>query len=188
MLLTRLQDLDDAAWTQFAERFRGPIVNMATRAGLREDRAEDAAQSALLAFLARYREGRYDREKGRLSSWLFGIAYREIQMSHRRGAREERQAPGSNRTTFWSALPDETEAHRSWDEDWKRIQLEQCLDRVRGEVEPTSFEAFERVAVHHQSPAQVAEALGITRNAVFIAKHRVLKRLREARREFDSIS
>jgi hypothetical protein len=70
-------------WQQFVERYRPPILRFARRRGLTGDDAEDAAQQSLVAFAQAYQEGRYDREKGRLRSWLFGIARNQIRKTRR---------------------------------------------------------------------------------------------------------
>ena len=44
---------------------------------------------------------------------------------------------------------------------------------------PTTWEAFRRFGVDGVPAGQVAEELGLSENAVILAKSRVLKRLRE---------
>ena len=63
------------AWERLVERFRRPIVSFIRDLGLAESDAEDVAQETLIAFAEAYREGKYDPAKGRLSHWLFGIAW-----------------------------------------------------------------------------------------------------------------
>lgn len=183
ILLDRLRDFDDTVWDQFIGRFRGPLIDFARRLGLSDDAAQDVAQETLATFARVYRDGRYDRDRGRLRSWLFGIAAREVQRRRREDARRERQAPlASGRTSVVSGLPDETDAADAealWEATWARHALRAALDQVRRETAPTTFGAFERFALHGVPATQVAEELGITPNAVFLAKRRVLRRLEE---------
>lgn len=189
ILLDRLCDFEDAAWEHFTNRFRTPVVRFACRMGLPEQEAQDVAQESLAAFANGLRDGRYDRTKGRLSSWLFGIAYYESKRAMRDAARSPRQAPGvDGKTTFFSALPDEGEAKASWERDWERFVTNQCLERLRGEVTPMTYAAFEMVALREAPANEVARELGITRNAVFIAKHRALKRLGELHAQFEGVA
>ncbi len=53
------------------------------------------------------------------------------------------------------------------------------LDLVRAEFENRTWEAFRRAVVEGQSPAQIAADLGMTIQAVYQAKSRVLRRLRQ---------
>jgi len=182
-ILDRLRNpSDDSAWSGFLERFREPIARFAQKQGLRPADAEDVAQETLMAFLESFRKASYDRERGRLSHYLFGIAYNRIQMARRKiavqGAQVSRSDDG---TTFWSGLPDPAAAQDSWEAEWHHAILSQCLEQARREVSPQTFEAFRLVVFENVVPAAAAERLGMTRNAVFIAKHRVGTRLRELR-------
>jgi len=182
-VLAGLQDYhNQIAWQSFAGRFRRPIVSFVRTMGLTETDAEDVAQETLIAFAEGYRKGQYDRSKGRLSKWLFGIAYRQA-LNQRRGnaGRAAKVAGSSDATDFLACVPDEAALSQSWDLEWERALLDECLDQVRGEFEPDTLRAFELVVQHDKSPAQAAAELGAPIKQVYNAKHRVLKRIRELR-------
>jgi RNA polymerase sigma factor (sigma-70 family) len=185
LLLESLRNAEDTAWEEFVGRFRAPIVRFARDLGLAADEAEDVAQETLMDFLKAYRSGQYDRAKGRLSAWLFGIARRRVRNARRREAGRPRPVTGPDRTAFWENLPDEDAARRSWDASWERAVIEHCLQQVRIEVEPTTIRAFELFAIQGRPAAEVAGELGLSRNAVFIAKHRVMKRILELRQQME---
>src|SRR5207247_6301739 len=131
---------DQDAWSALVDRFRAPIERFARRQGLSPADAEDAAQETLLAFADAYRKGGYDRGKGRLSQWLFGIAWRRIDHVRRRRDRPGAEAPiGDEATAFWSQVPADASASAAWDEDWARALLEQCLRKIRREAQPSTF-------------------------------------------------
>ncbi|UCD76845.1 MAG: sigma-70 family RNA polymerase sigma factor [Phycisphaerales bacterium] len=188
VVLENLRSSNEAAWKQFVGRFRGPIVRFARDLGLGPEEAEDVAQETLLDFVRAYREGQYDREKGRLSAWLFGIAHRRVLDAGRKMARRPRALGTDRQTAFWENLPDEQAARRSWDQSWQQAVLQQCVDQIRTEMQPKTIRAFELFAVEQRPAAEVARELGMSRNAVFIAKHRVLKRVLELTRQFESVS
>lgn len=157
--------------------------------GLRGPDSEDLAQETLLTFVRKFRDGAYDPSKGRLHDWLFGIAYRQMLRIRERLTRAEKQSPSSDRgESFWSQLPSESEATKSWNEEWARAVLSECLERVRAEFELKTVHAFEMFALAKQPADQVASDLGLSRNAVFIAKHRILKRLRELQEDYERLS
>ena len=54
-----------------------------------------------------------------------------------------------------------------------------ALELIRSEFEERTWRAFLMVTVEGRLPADAAAALGTTPGAVYIAKSRVLKRLRE---------
>ena len=180
-VLDRLRDAGDhSAWSGFVERFHAPVAAFGRKMGLSSADAEDVAQETMLAFLESYRRESYQRGRGHLSHFLFGIAHNKILHARRKiAAREGQVSRGDDETSFWSALPDPNAVQKTWEQQWRQSILTQCLERVRGEVAPQTFEAFRLVVFEHRAPAEVAEQLGMTRNAVFIAKHRVGTRLRE---------
>ena len=183
-ILSGLRDFEDrGAWEHFVARFRAPIVHLAVGQGLKRADAEDVAQESLLAFADGFRAGRYDVSKGRLSRWLFGIAYRQILRA--RGARDRRD---DEVAVDLPDVADDAEATRSWDVEWERAILAQCVARARCEVQPQTFRAFELTAFENRDVAQAAAELAIDVKAVYNAKHRLLKRIRELRESMEQLS
>ena len=172
---------NDTIWAQFVDRYRPMIVKYAQRLGLNESDAQDAAQHALIAFCTAYQDGKYDREQGRLRVWLFGIARNQIRNLARKRRRRGEVQVGSDgsQTDFFAQLDDENHMENLWEQEWRNAVFRQCLEEVRREVEPRSVEAFELFAWKGWSAQKVAEHLDMTPNAVFIAKHRIMKRIRE---------
>ncbi len=188
-ILDRLRDFEDrTAWDRFADRFHKPLVSFARKTGLTSADAEDVAQEILLTFAQRYRDGNYDRTKGRLRHWLFGIAYRQNLGVRRKLARQRAKAAPVADTSFWADVPDEAEASKTWDREWEQALFQRCLQRVRNDLKPATVRAFEMLVLEQRPAAEVAAELKMTRNAVFIAKHRVLSRLRELRRDWEEIA
>ena len=57
--------------------------------------------------------------------------------------------------------------------------LKQCFEEIRREFDPKSLEAFDLFATQGLPAQQVGEKLGMTANAVFLVKHRIMKRIKE---------
>lgn len=180
-ILQGLRDYsDDRAWNRLAERFRAPIVAFARRMGVAGSESEDVAQETLLAFARAFREGRYERDKGRLGQWLFGFAHRQALAARRRAARH-----GDEGALDLAELPDDAGSAERWEEEWERALLALCLERARSEFPSATFQAFDLATRSDRSAAEVATKLGVNTKAVYNAKHRVLTRLRELREELE---
>jgi len=175
--------LDDA-WRRICERYEPVLLRVARRHGLREEEARDVVQETMTAFLQAFRAHQYDRQRGRLRSWVQGIATNRIRESWRRVPRREVQiADGGSVTPFLNRIPDDRELADVFEQEWERGILAECLRRVRAEVEPKTLEAFE-LYVRQEWPAErVAGHLGITRETVYVHKSRVLARMRELKEE-----
>jgi RNA polymerase sigma-70 factor (ECF subfamily) len=184
-ILERMKKPDEGTvWAQFHDRFRRPLLAFARRWGLPEPEIEDAVQETLTAFLESYSAGKYDRAKGRLSSWLFGIAYQQIANRRRQLGRRAKHE-GVAGDSIWNDVPNQEEAEKAWDAEWETSVLEDCLRQARREVADRTFNAFRMVVREGRSPEAVAEELGMSRESVYVAKHRVLKRLAELMQEYE---
>lgn len=185
-LLAGLRDSgNDAIWQTYVDRYRPLIVDYARRFGAQPADADDIAQQALAAFAAAYRRGAYDRRRGRLRDWLFGIVRRQLRNWYRRRGREVQAAGGPDGTDFFAQIEDDGRLRLQWDERWRSSVLEQCLNQARAEVHATTWDAFELFALRGWPATRVAEHLGITENAVFGAKRRLLSRIRRLRPDVD---
>lgn len=180
-LLDGLRDSDNnTVWQQFVERYRPLLERYAVRNGFGNADAQDIAQLSLVTFCQAFQEGKYDREKGRLRHWLFGIAHNQIRNARkRRGKKELNVADETSQTNFFARQPEESELEAIWEEEWRQALLRQCLEEIRREVDDKSVEAFELFAWKGHSAKEVADKLDMTPNAIFIVKHRIMKRIRE---------
>jgi RNA polymerase sigma-70 factor (ECF subfamily) len=187
-LLRGLRDrLDAAAWGLFNERYRPIVVNYARRCGLQPADAEDIAQESLTEFLRAYRAGRYDRARGtRLRDWLKGIAANRVKDFLRRQARgQERQVASTDSQTDFMLQVPAGEEEDPWEHEWRAAVLKMCIDAVRTEFDTGTLHAFEEYAVRQRPVGDVAQELGMTPNAIYIAKSRVIERMRVLVEDFD---
>ena len=162
-LLEGLRDLnDDQAWGQFCDRYEPALLSFARRAGFREEDARDVVQETLIAFLESFREGRYDRSRGRLRSWIKGIILNKIRETRRRLAKGEIQIPDqTDATGFLEGLPDDRNLKHFFNEEWEQHVLAECLREVSRQVDASTFEAFELYALKDWQPEKVANHLGV---------------------------
>jgi RNA polymerase sigma-70 factor (ECF subfamily) len=180
-LLNGLRDPDnDRVWSDFYARYQPMLIAFGKRLGLNEHDAQDAAQDTLMNFASSYREGAYDRDKGRLRTWLFGIAAHKVRDVQRKRGKQLVVVDNPESTRFLNKVPDEHHMSEIWEAQWAQSVLHQAMEEVRQQVKPQTMQAFELFAVQGLPAEKVAKQLGMTENAVWIAKNRVLTRLRKA--------
>ena len=172
-----------ASWDEFDRRYRPILVNVARRMGLRDEDARDVAQETLMRFVVAYREGEYDREKGRLRTWLLGIARYRILEARRARQREDKHA-GDDAVEL---MADEQTLANAWDAEHRGHLLRLAFDKLRTETKTneTTIRAFELLTVQQQPASSVAETLGMTTHDVYVAKSRCLKKFREILTEIE---
>ena len=73
----------------------------------------------------------------------------------------------------------ESDLNRRWDEEHDRYVIRCLLEMVEQEFEPATVRAFRRLALDGASGAEAALELGLSVSAVYMAKSRVLQRIRQ---------
>jgi RNA polymerase sigma factor (sigma-70 family) len=125
-LLAGLEDpANETVWRGYVERFRPMLVRWFRRVGLAAADADDVAQDVLLAFANAYRDGKYDRERGRLRAWLFGIARTMLRGFHRRRQRREVQLVESDAGggSMLDHIAADGEIEAAWEQEWRDAVL-----------------------------------------------------------------
>jgi RNA polymerase sigma factor (sigma-70 family) len=188
-LLLRLRDQqDDAAWTRFVDLYGPLIYRHARRRGLQDADAADLTQDVLRSVVRAMRGFEYDRTKGTFRGWLFTATRHALQRARANRGRQA-QAGGSEFDRLVEDQPATAidEERGEWDREFDQRLFEWAAPQVRREVQTPTWEAFWRTAVEDADPREVAAALGLSVGAVYVAKSRVLARLRaviaEVRRE-----
>lgn len=177
VLLRLLKDpAEEQVWREFDARFRPLLTGLAMRLGLNGGEAEDVAQETLIEFVRSYREGKYERSRGRLSSWIISIAQHRI--THRRAALG--RADGRRADSAPVDLSDPERLATMWEEEQRRLILVRAMEVLRqGRTAESTLQAFELFAIRGVPADEVARECGMTVDDVYTAKNRVTGRLRE---------
>lgn len=185
-LLEGLRDPRNAtAWERAIAGLRPMLIGYFRRLGMCESDAEDVAQTTLLEFARVYATG-FDRSRGRLRQWLFGIARNQVAYYRRQKRRQPHGlSPDSRSTAFLDRVPGPAEMDEGWEREWRGFVIDSCMAQVAEEIEPTTLEAFRLFALCGLPTSEVALALSMTENAVYCAKRRVVARLRELVNEME---
>ncbi len=142
---------------------------------------EEVADLTQDVFLVVIRElPRFDRRRdGSFRTWLRQVTVNRIR-SFRRRRLPQPIASFDATGEFLERLSDpKDELAREWDRKHDQHLVEKLLAIVEPDFSPMTWLAFRRFAVEGISARQVAEDLGLTENAVILAKSRILKRLRQ---------
>ena len=176
-LIWRLQSGTDAdAWTEFSSIYRPVIVRLALSKGLQAADAEDLAQKVLLAVGKHIGRWKPDPKRGRFRTWLQKIVRNAT--INALGRIPHDAAPGG--TAAMKSLADLAQSDvEAFDIEWKRETLNWAADQVRSEFESATWDAFWLTAVEGISPAAAANQTGKSIGAVYIARTRIMKRIRE---------
>lgn len=178
-LLLRARVGDESAWNDLVILYRPLLLAWLRRQDIPPSDVDDLLQEILIAVVRYLPSFRHSGHLGAFRSWLRTIACNRT-ADYWRSPGRRAIAPGGDASSVLRELeqPD-SDLNRRWDEEHDRYVLRCLLDLVEQEFEPTTLQAFRRLALDEAPGAQVAAELGLSIGAVYVAKSRVLGRIRE---------
>ncbi len=180
-LLARIKDGSDVvAWREFVGLY-GPVVyGFARKRGLQDADAADLMQEVLRSVARNAEKMEYDPTRGTFRGWLYTVTRNKI-YNFLNGQKNKPRASGDSgaqeRLDSIPASKDDTDP--DWDLEYQRQVSAKAMERVKHEFQPNTWKAFWRTAVDGVSAQEVGAELNMTPGAVYVAKSRVLARLRE---------
>ena len=186
-LLVRLCDpKDDRAWTEFTAIYSPLIYRLACRKGFQHADAEDLVQEVLRAVASAVDRWKPDPCKGPFRNWLFRIA-RNMMLNLVASQRRHPRGTGSEEVQWLlearpSPSPEDTTLFET---EYKRQLFRWAAERVSGEFRPTTWAAFWETGVEGKKAQVVAATLGMSVGAVYMAKSRVVARIRQVIEEVE---
>jgi RNA polymerase sigma-70 factor (ECF subfamily) len=184
-LMLRLRDpQDQQAWTQFVAIYEPLVLRMLKQRGLQEADARDVTQLVVLAVTQAVDRWKPDGRDASFRRWLFGIARKSALKFIERGATSRgparRGVGGTDMLDLLKNLPEPE--HRTvtvFDDEYRNEIFDWAAERVRDEFRESTWQAFWRTCVLNEPIAEVADCLGMTTGNVYVARTRVIARLRQ---------
>lgn len=141
---------------------------------------EDVEQDVLATLVQQLAQFDHNGRPGAFRAWLRTVTTNRVRLSQRTRDDCVQSPGGSDFVRRLAELEDsDSRLSQEWNLDHQRHVLQTLLEQLGKEFEPLTLEAFRRVTLLDQLPPQAARDLGITVGAVYVAKSRVLRRLRE---------
>jgi RNA polymerase sigma-70 factor (ECF subfamily) len=179
-LLVRIQSpRDDEAWREFVAIYRPVVYRLARQRALQHADAEDLAQRVMIAVRRAIGNWDADPSKGRFRSWLARIAQNAIINALTRRPRDA--AAGG--TAILELLDEQPEPDHHTQEnleaEYRRSVFRWAAARIRPEFRDGTWDAFWLTTVEGKSVEEAGAALGKTVGAVYAARSRVMRRLKD---------
>lgn len=172
-LLQRLrQPGQSEAWARFVDLYTPLLVYWARRLGLTPEDAHDFVQDVFTTLVEKLPDFTYDRVKS-FRGWLRTVALNKWRDHKRRKALPRAAGPVPLAEL---AGPDE---EAFWEQEFQQHLTRRALEIMQAEFKPTTWKACWEFVVSGRPAAEVAQELDISENAVYLAKCKVLRRLRQ---------
>ena len=179
-LLERLRDgADQLSWEEFFRCYWPLVYACARHRGCSEHTAEEVVQEVMLKVFEQRDFYQYDPERGRFRDWLGAVVRNQVAEYRRRPSERVRGRGGDSDVGLVEPESRDAPPEAAWEAAFENALLTVLLETVRREMNPRAYLAFELLAIDELPGGEVAGITGLTRNAVYKARKRVLKRLAE---------
>lgn len=178
-LLWQLRDVADApAWERFVELYTPLVFRFVRKRGLQEADAADVAQDVMKSVAGAIRQFDYEPARGGFRNWLFTVTRSKLSDFFEQQRRAPAALGGTEMMRYIQEQPGDI-GQTEWDREYRLRMFHWAAERVRTEFKTPTWEAFWRTAVNGQPVGTVANDLGLSEGAVYIARSRVIARLRQ---------
>ena len=186
-LIVRLRDAADvAAWDEFVAIY-GPVVyRLALRQGLQATDADDVVQQVFAAVAQSVHQWLERPQRGRFRGWLLTIARNiAIKTLIRKPTGGVGRGGDPGLESLQELADRDGDVSSQFDLEYRREVYRWAADQVRDSVASTTWEAFQLTHIDGVSIADAAAQLKISVGNVYIARSRVISRLRELAKQFE---
>ena len=179
-LLVRIRDgKNESAWQEFVKLYGPVIFGFARKRGLQDADAADLMQDVLRSVSSAIGRLDYDRSQGTFRGWLFTITRNKV-YNFLSARRVRPQGSGDTTTNMLlNEQPDTDDGSDAWEMEYQRRVASIAMDHVKSEFQETTWQAFWLTAVDGLLAADASKQTGLSTGAVYVAKSRVLARLKQ---------
>ena len=177
-LILRLRQPDDQlAWDEFIEIYQPLVFRLARSKGLQEADALDLTQDVLTRVAKAVNQFDPD-EAGTFRGWISRITRNLVIDFLRSKQRRQLTADDTSVRQIIESLPTEEDS-RWFDLEHRRQVFSWAAEKIKSEFQDSTWNAFWRTAVQQHSVKAVAADLGLSPGAVYIARSRVIAKLKQ---------
>ncbi len=178
-LLQRVKSRDADAWRRLVELFGPTVYQWCLKAGLQPADASDVGQEVFRSVLGAIQNFRREKPGDTFRGWLWRVTQYRIQDHWRRTAKQPEPVGGSTAKEQLAQHPAEFPVDETFDPSQDDELLLAALELIREDFQPHTWQAFWLVTIEGHSAREAADRLNMSRGAVYVAKSRILSRLRE---------
>ncbi len=187
-LLEQIRAQSPEAWQRLIDLYSPLIYRWCRGAGVPEHDAADLLQEVFSAVLRHLPKFRRTGPTDSFTAWLATISRNKIRDYYRRRGRQAEARGGTTAGLALAAVPQPSEPSEDSvraDAASAALLRSRILDIVRAEFRDRTWQAFYKTAIEERTAADVADDLGMSSAAVYMARSRVLRRLRAAFAELE---
>jgi len=188
-LIKRWRRQEPAAWERLTYLYFPLIYDWCRRKGLTPEDARDVSQNVFLSLSKCTMRFQHKGGANSFRGWLWGVTNNHIKYHLRQNASQPRATGGSTAVRQFAEVAQRVKTNENHTDETiepsrDKGLIKRALELMRKDFQEPTWQAFWHTTVVGRPAADVADELGLSTNAVYLAKSRVLLRLRE---EFEGL-
>ena len=183
-LIDRVRDAGDgASWLEFLGIYQPVVYRMARRRGLQDADAHDVMQQVFTSIAGSIDRWEASADRPPFRAWLTTIARNAITTALTRRPRD-RAAGTTSVADMLEQQPDAGQTESELFAETRREIVRRAAELIRSEFSQATWDIFQKTSLEGVSVSEAAQISGRSAGAVYVARHRVLTRLKEKIAEF----
>lgn len=179
-LIERIKDLaNEASWEEFLRIYQPVVYRMVRRRGVQDADAQDVMQQVFISVSRSIDQWTAGEEKPPFRAWLTTVTRNATTKAISRQPRD--------RATGLTAVAEQLNAVPCSEEmtaaeflqETQREIVRWCKEQIHDEFTETTWDIFWKTSVESVPISEIAQQTGRSTGAIYVARHRVLSRLRE---------
>jgi RNA polymerase sigma-70 factor (ECF subfamily) len=171
---------DLEAWQEFTAIYQPLVYRLARAKGFQDADAQEIVQEVLLAVSRAAGDWVPDKSRGKFRTWLHRVA-RNLMINFL--TRKKYHSLGTGDSRIAELLHEQHDPASAesvvFDLEYRRSVFQWAAQAVQEQVSEKTWRAFRQTLLEDRPIADVARELGMTPGAVYIARSRVMARLRD---------
>ena len=186
-LLVRLQGArDERAWAEFSLIYEPLVLRLMQRRGLQECDARDATQQVLIRISGAIERYQNDGADASFRRWLFRVARNVVVTFLTRQSGQPKVLDQDQIANALDAVSADCAESELFDVEYRQQVLAWAIEQVRRDFKDSTWQAFVESSIHGRPIAEVASGLGLSVGSVYVARSRIIARLRAKVEELET--
>ncbi|EDM28273.1 probable extracytoplasmic function alternative sigma factor [Lentisphaera araneosa HTCC2155] len=174
-LIAKVLKGDEISWEQFDQDYRPLIIMRGQDRGLSSKEIDDLIQDTLLSLFKSKEKFIFDKSRGKFRNYFKTIIDRRaFDIMRRRPPIGEDYQDHKD-----SLISSANDLENRWESAWQEMVLNEAIEQVRVQVSEEAYQIFEMSVVKGFEAKYIAKTLSISVDAVYLAKHRTLKKVQQ---------
>lgn len=169
---------DNKEWTGFFKQYQPFLKNLAISYNLPSQDVDDVVQEVFITMAKHFRDKKFDAKKGAFHSWVTQFAkWRMIDIIRRNQTRAKLITSGDD-LLMESQEDQKANLSRKFESEYQNTIVSQALENLYCGKDTQEYKIFYDIFFHGMSKEDLMNKYSTNSNAIYLAKHRVLKKLK----------